>query len=152
MYICGIPDYFLKYLGLSTESFNMESKSPENGLEELLRLSRQITRSGQEQKKTDQSQAARRQKAQGIQQGLAEIKVSVAVGQLKMVGVPEIIEKVSALGQKRGTGELRTLISSLAADLERYVDNASGSNVDMAQIERSIKTLAILIELLFSLE
>ena len=130
----------------------MESTSPENGLEELLRLSKKFTKSEQEHTKKEQDHAERRQKAQGVQQGLAEIKVSVAVEQLKLVAAPEIIEEVSSLRLKRGAGDLRILISNLAANLERHVDSASSSNADMVQIERSVKTLAILIELLFSLE
>ncbi|MFC1929596.1 hypothetical protein ACFLW6_01840 [Chloroflexota bacterium] len=130
----------------------MESTSPENGLEELLRLSKEITKSEQEHTKKEQDHAERRQKAQGVQQGLAEIKVSVAVEQLKLVATPELVEEVSSLRLKRGVGDLRILISNLAANLERLVDSASSSNADMVQIERSVKTLAILIELLFSLE
>ena len=130
----------------------MESKSPESGFEELVRLSKETSKMGQdfankeqERAKKEQKLAERKQKIQG----LTEIKVSVALEQLKPVATPGIIEEVSSLRHMRSTGDLRKLISDLATELENSAGNMSGSNPD---IERSVKTLAILIELLFSIE
>jgi len=130
----------------------MESKSTESGLEELLRLSKEITRVEREQTKAEQDHAEQRQKVRELQQGLSELKVSVALEQLNPIATPEIIKEVSALKNKQTTGELRKVILDLSAELEKRVDSTSGSNQDMDSIKRSVKTLAILIELLFSIE
>jgi len=133
----------------------VESKSPENGFEELLRLSKEtgkieeaFARKEQELAKREQERAEKKQTIRG----LSELKVSVALEQLKPVATPEIIEKVSSLSNMQDTGALRILISDLATELETGIHSKTGSNPDMLIIERSVKTLAILIELLFSLE
>jgi len=92
----------------------MESKSTESGLEELRRLSKEITQVDLERTKAEQGHAEQRQKVRELQQGLIELKASVK--------------------------------------LEKWVDNTSDSKQDMDSIKRSVKTLAILIELLFSIE
>lgn len=133
----------------------MESKSPESGFEELIRLSKEtgkieeaFARKEQELAKREQERAEKKQTIQS----LSEIKISVALEQLKPLATPEIIEKVDSLRHMRGTGALRTLISDMATELETGIHGMTGSNPDMLVIERSVKTLAILIELLFSLE
>ena len=133
----------------------MESKSPESGFEELIRLSKEtgkieeaFARKEQELAKREQERAEKKQTIRG----LSELKVSVALEQLKPVATPEIIEKVSSLSNMQDTGALRILISDLATELETGIHSKTGSNPDMLIIERSVKTLAILIELLFSLE
>ncbi len=133
----------------------MESKSPESGFEELVRLSKETSKMGQDFAEKEQERAKKEQKlAERKQkiQSLTEIKVSVALEQLKPVATPGIIEEVSSLRHMRSTGDLRKLISDLATELENSAGNMSGSNPDMVSIERSVKTLAILIELLFSIE
>lgn len=130
----------------------MESKSPESGFDELLRLQQQTNMMGQEITDREQQNAEQRQKVQGALQGLKEISISVALEQLKPVAIPEIIEEVQSLTQKQGTGNLRRLITDLVDDLERCVSRVSTSNQDIAPIERSVRTLAILIGLFFSLQ
>ena len=130
----------------------MESESPESGLEELLRLSKQITKTEREQNKIEQERVERRQRVKEVEQGLKEIKASVALEQLKLIATPEIIKEVSSLKHEQGTRKLRKLIIDLSAELEKWVDSTSGSNPDIISIGRSVKTLAILIELLFSIE
>ena len=130
----------------------MESKSPESGFDELMRLQQQTTKMGQDITDREQQNAEQRQKVQGALQGLKEISISVALEQLKPVATPEIIEEVQSLTQKQGTGDLRKLITDLVDDLERCVSRISASNPDIAPIERSVKTLAILIGLFFSLQ
>jgi len=131
---------------------DMESKSTDSGLEELLRLSKEISRVDQEQTKAAHKRAEHRQKVNELQQGLIELKASVALEQLKSIATPEIIKKVSSLKHNPKTDELRKLILNLSAELERWVDSMSGSKMDMVSVNRSVKTLAILIELLFSIE
>jgi len=130
----------------------MESKSTESGLEELRRLSKEITKVDRERTKTEQDRAEQRQKVRELQQGLIELKASVALEQLKPIATSEIIEEISSLKHKQTTADLRKVILDLSAKLEKWVDNTSDSKQDMDSIKRSVKTLAILIELLFSIE
>lgn len=130
----------------------MEPKSTDNGLEELLRLSKEMAKVGLERTKAEQDRAEQRQKVRELQQGLVGLKVSVALEQLKLVAAPEVIKEVTSLKHKQSTESLRKLILNLSSELENRVDNKYGSNLDMDSIKRSVKTLAILIELLFSIE
>ncbi len=131
---------------------NMESKSKDSGLEELLRLSKEISKVDEERTKADRERAERRQKVNELQQSLIDLKASVALQQLKPIAIPEIINEVSSLKHKQKTDGLRKLILNLSAELESWVDNMPGSKLDMVSVKRSVKTLAILIELLFSIE
>jgi len=121
-------------------------------MEELLRLSKQITRVEQERTRAEQDRAEQRQKVRELQQGLIELKVSVALEQLKPVAPPEIIREVIALKHKPAGGELRKLILDLTAKLEKWADSKSGSGQDTTSARQAAKTLAILVELLFSIE
>ncbi len=129
----------------------MKSPHSESGFDELMRLSRQTAHEAKEMDQKEQQRTAKRQVVQGVLKGLREINVSVAVGQLKSVATPEIIKAVSSLAQKQGTDDLRKLISGLANDLEKRVGKVSASNPELLPLERSIKTLVILIELFFSI-
>jgi hypothetical protein len=130
----------------------MESKSPESGLEELLRLSREITKVEQEQTREERKRAETGKTVKELKQGLKEINISVALDQLKPIATSEIIKEIDSLKSKQNTVDLRKLILGLSTGLEKMVDSTSGPNLDMASIERSAKTLVILIELLFSIE
>jgi len=133
----------------------MESESPESGIEELLRLSKQTSKMQQDLARKEQERIKRERELADKKQvvhGLKEIKVSVALEQLEPVATPEIIEAVSSLKHQQGSGDLRNLILDLVTELEKDVDGIAGSNPGMVTIERSAKTLAILIELLFSVE
>jgi len=114
----------------------MESESPQSGFEELMR----------------QQQAEQRQKVQDVLGGLKELKLSVAIEQLRLVAPPEIIEQVSSLQNKPGTGALRALISQLADDLENRISTIATAHAEMKPVEKSVKTLTILMELFFSLQ
>ena len=129
----------------------MKSESPESGFNELMRLSRQTANEAQELTKKEQQRAEQRQIVQGVLQGLRDIKVSIAVEQLRLVATPEIIEETSSLTRKQGAEDLRKLISNLTGDMEKHLRSVSTSNPDMVPIEHSVKILAILIELYFSL-
>ena len=75
----------------------MESKSPEGGFDELIRLSQQTSKMEQELARKEQQLAKKEQEAaerRQIVQGLKEINLSVALEQLKTVATPEIIEGV----------------------------------------------------------
>ena len=130
----------------------MESKSPENGFDELMRLSQQFKKQEQVDTKREQQRAEHRKKVQDVLGGLRELKVSMAIEQLKLLSVPEIIEQLESLKSKSGTKELTNLISNLADDLEKSISVISAANPDMKPVEHSVKTLIILMELLFSLK
>ena len=130
----------------------MESEPNESGMEELLRLSKEITRVDQERTRAEKDRTEQRQKVRELQQNLIELKASVALEQLRSVATPEIIKEITSLKHKQTTGDLRKLILDLSAELEKWMDNASASGQDMDSIKRSVKSLAILIELLFSIE
>ncbi len=130
----------------------MESEPPESGFEELMRLSQQFTRQGQERTAREKQRAEQGKKVQGVLQGLKELNVSMAIEQLKLVATPDIIEEVNSLKRKQGTGDLRKLISNLTDDLENRIGIISASNPDMTPLERSMKTLNILLDLFFSLK
>lgn len=127
----------------------------ESGLGELLRLSREI--SNMEKELVKELERARRkvegaEKIEILQGVIKEIKISVVLEQLESVATPEIIEAVSSFKNKQGRAELRKLILDLVSELEKCVDSRVDSNLDQVLIERSVKTLAILIEFLFYLE
>jgi len=130
----------------------MESEPPESGFEELMRLSQQFTKQGQERTAREKQRAEQGKKVQGVLQGLKELNVSMAIEQLKLVATPDIIEEVNSLKRKQGTGDLRKLISNLTDDLENRIGIISASNPDMTPLERSMKTLNILLDLFFSLQ
>ena len=130
----------------------MNSKSPESGLDELMRLSQQTARMGQDLRQKEQQEAEHYQKVQGVVQGLREISFSVALEQLKPVTTAEIIEKVKSLQNKQDTKELRRLITELARDLDKLVAKLPDSDSNKALVESSVKTLTVLISLLFSLQ
>ncbi|MFC2005973.1 hypothetical protein ACFLVG_03315 [Chloroflexota bacterium] len=130
----------------------MKPEYPESGFDELMRLSQETANEAEELTKREQQRTEKRQIAQGVLQGLKEINVSVAVEQLRLVATPEIIEEISSLTHKQGTEDLRKLISNLVHDLEKRIGRISASNADMASLECSVKTLAILIELFFALQ
>ena len=130
----------------------MESEPPESGFEELMRLSQQFTKQGQERTAREKQRAEQGKKVQGVLQGLKELNVSMAIEQLKLVATPDIIEEVNSLKRKQGTGDLRKLISNLTDDLENRIGIVSASNPDMTPLERSMKTLNILLDLFFSLQ
>lgn len=134
------------------DSRKMKSKSPESGLDELMRLSQQMNNEAQELTKKEQQRTKKRQRTQEVLQGFKEISISVAVEQLRLVATPEITEGINSLKHKPDTKDLRKVISDLAHDLEKRTGSISASNPDMMPIERSVSTLSILIELFFSLE
>ncbi len=130
----------------------MKSESTENGFDELTRLSQQFKQHEHESTLREKQRAEQRKKVQGVLGGLRELTVSMAVEQLKPLATPEIIEQVNSLKSRQGTAELRKLITVLLNDLENHINISAATNPDIKPTERSIKTLTILIELLFSLE
>ncbi|HUT67851.1 MAG TPA: hypothetical protein VMW86_04800 [Dehalococcoidales bacterium] len=123
----------------------------ESGFDELMRLSQQFTRQQEESKEKERKRQEQGKKVQGVLQGLKELNVSMAIGQLKTVATPEIIKQVNALKSNVGTDELRKMISALADDLEKNLGAVSSSKPDIAPLVNSVRTLNILMDLYFSL-
>lgn len=130
----------------------MEPETPENGMDELLRLSRGLTRKTEDAAKHEargQREAAEKRQAMV---GLRGITFAMALEQLKIVSAEDnIVARVSSYQAKEGAADLRKLITGLTAELEGMAGKMSRSNPELVSIERSIKTLSILIDLLFSL-
>ena len=129
----------------------MTTESSNSGLDELKRLSEQFKKEEYEATQREEQAARQRKKSQGVLGELRAFSISVAMGQLQLVATPEMIEQVSALKNEQGTAKLRKLIDNLIYDLEKHISIIAVANPDIKPIERSIKTLAILVELLSSL-
>ncbi len=131
----------------------MKSETPENGMEELLRLSRGLSKKTEDA--TRQEARGKREKAAQKQAmlGMRGITFSMALEQLKIISAEaDVIKKVSSYQAKEGTEDLRKLITALAGELEGRVSKMTRSDPELAGLERSVKTLSILIDLVFSLD
>ncbi len=129
----------------------MTTDSSDNGLDELIRLSQQFEKQAHEATQREKQSARQRKKSQDVLSELRAFSISMAVGQLQLVATPEVIEQVNALKNKQGTTELRKLIDNLVYDLEKRISIVAIANPDIKPIEQSIRTLTILLGLLFSL-
>ena len=129
----------------------MKAESPDSGLDELMRLSQQLKKQEREATQMEKQHAIRKQKSQDVLSELRAFSISMAVGQLKLVASPEVVEQVNALQSKQGTTELRKLIRNLIYEIEKQISIISHANPDIKPIEQLTRTLTILIELLFSL-
>ncbi len=129
----------------------MTAESSNSGLDELMSLSQQLKEQEREATQREQQSAMQREKSQGVLSELRAFSISMAVGQLKLVATPEMVEQVNALQSKQGTAELRKLIHNLIYELEKQISIIVAANPDIKPVEQLSKTLAILIGLLFSL-
>jgi len=130
----------------------MSSDTQGNELDELMKISQGISRAAEKMEKKQQDDAKQREKLQGVQKGLREISISVAVNQLHSVTSPEMVKEVNSLAGQPNNRSLRKLIVKLVHDVEKAVDYPSLTGQRELPIEKQVKTLAILIELYFSLE
>ncbi len=129
----------------------MTTESSDSGFDELTRLSQQFKKEEHEATQKEKQRAGQRKKAQGVFDELRAFSISTAVGQLQLVATPEMIEQVNALKNEQGTATLRKLIDNLIYDLEKRISILAVGNPNIEPIERSMKTLAILVGLRFSL-
>ena len=129
----------------------MTTESSNSGFDELTRLSQQFKKEEHEATQREKQSARHRKKIQGVLGELRAFSISTAVGQLQLVATPEVIKQVSALQNEQGTAKLRKLVDNLIYDLEKRISIIAVANPDIEPIERSMKTLAILVGLLFSL-
>ena len=124
----------------------------ESGIDELMRLSRQFTRQQEEHDKQERQRQEQGKKVKGVLQGLKDLNLSMALSQLKDVATPEVIQQVTALKNKSDTEDLRKMITSLVDELEKKLNDASGSKAEMTKLLNSTRTLSILLDLYFSLQ
>ncbi len=129
----------------------MTAESSDSGLDELMRLSQQFNNQQREATEREKQNARQKQKSQDVLTELRAFSISMAVGQLKLVATPEMVEQVNALQSKQGTTALRKLIHNLLYELEKQISIFASANPDIKPIEQLTKTLTILIGLLFSL-
>ena len=115
-----------------------------------MRLSRQFTRQEHEDTRREQQRAEQKKKVQDVLGGLKDLRLTMAVEQLRLVASPEIVEKVESLKNKQGNEELRWLISDLADELEGTISTLSAANEELKPLESSIRALVILMELYFA--
>jgi hypothetical protein len=130
----------------------MTPEPKESGMDALRRLSRQTANIGQKMKEEEQQKAAHERNMQSVVLGLRGISFSVALSQLKKLADPEIYERVEAMQGQPDSKDLRRLISDISRNLERQTSKAARKDPEFEPIENAIKTLAILISLLFSLK
>jgi hypothetical protein len=122
-----------------------------DGLEELMRLSQRFKKQEQDNTQRERQRQQKQKEVQSVLGGLRGLNISMALEQLKPVASPEIIRQVSTLKSAPGTAGLRKLITNLAYDLESRLGKVSSADPNVKQLERSMKTLTILMELFFSL-
>ena len=130
----------------------MESSKNKRGLEELRQLCQQITDEEQWHSFRARRNAEKGPLMQVAQKQLTELLISIALVQLDLIAPHELTDKVNSLIIEGNTKELRHLILELVSDLEQYLNDRDRIKPDMDFIERSVKTLSILIELLDSLD
>jgi hypothetical protein len=118
----------------------------ENGIDELMRLSRQFTRQQEEHDEREKQREAQGKKVRGVLHGLQELNINMALQQLKNVAKPDIIKQVTAMKTGGGTEDLRKVISSITDDLEKDL----GAKKETTNQYNSIRTLNILLDLYFS--
>jgi hypothetical protein len=135
---------------MSSRQQNMPEE--ESGIDELIRLSRQFTRQQEEHDKQERQRQEQGKKVKGVLQGLKDLNLTMALSQLKDVATPEVIQQVSALKNKSDTEDLRKMITSLVDELEKKLNDASGSKAEMTKLLNSTRTLSILLDLYFSLQ
>ncbi len=126
--------------------------SEESGLEELLRLSREI---GEMEKSLvhDLAQAGEKihlsEKKLALWDLVKDIKESLILEKLSQVAAEDIYKEFIVLKKAGNTRGLRDLILRVSRDLEEKVSTTDDNKL---VLESQVKTLAVLIEYLFYVE
>ena len=122
----------------------------DSGLDELLALSRKFTKQKEDNEKQERQRIEQGKKVKGVLQGLQDLNLQMALGQLKAVAKPELIQQVAALKTSANTESLRKIITKLVDDVERQV-SALTPKSETTAIVNQMRTLSILLDLYFSL-
>jgi hypothetical protein len=129
----------------------MPQEEEEDGLNELLALSRKFSKQQEERDKQERQRQAQGKKVRGVLQGLQNLNLNMALTQLKPVAKPEIIRQVTAMKSGADTESLRKIITSLVDELENQISSLPGLKAETSQMANSARTLSILLDLYFSL-
>lgn len=130
----------------------MGSSETKDRLKELRQLCQKVAETQQRHMLWENENAEKLQLMQTAHKELRELKISVALVQLDLVAPHEIADKASMLTIVGNTRELRQFILNIVSDLEQYLRSIDRTKPDIDNIERSVKTVSILIELLDSVE
>jgi hypothetical protein len=122
----------------------------ESGIDELMRLSRKFTKQQEDHDKQERQRQEQGKKVRGVLQGLKDLNLSMAIGQLKTVAKPEIIKQVTELKNRPGTEDLRKIITKMVDDLDKQLGADSLTKSEITAADNSVKTLSILLDLYFS--
>jgi hypothetical protein len=122
----------------------------DSGLDELLALSKKFTKQKEDNEKQERQRIEQGKKVKGVLQGLQDLNLQMALGQLKAVAKPELIQQVAALKTGASTESLRKIITRLVDDAERQV-SALTPKTDTTTIVNQMRMLSILLDLYFSL-
>ena len=122
----------------------------ESGLDELLALSKKFTKQKEDNEKQERQRIEQGKKVKGVLQGLQDLNLQMALGQLKTVAKPELYQQVAALKNGGGTENLRKIITRLVDDTEKQVGLMT-PKTDTTAIVNQMRTLSILLDLYFSL-
>jgi hypothetical protein len=122
----------------------------ESGIDELMRLSRRFTQQQEDREKQERQRQEQGKKVRGVLQGLKDLNLSMALGQLKTVAKPDIIKQVTALKSTASTEDLRKLITNIVDELDRQLGASSLTKAEIAAANNTVKTLSILLDLYFS--
>lgn len=124
----------------------------ESGLDELMRLSRQFTKQKEDDEKAERQRIEQGKKVKVVLQGLKDLNINMALGQLKGLADPATIKRVEKLKLAAGSDDLRKLITSMADDMERRLGKLPSNSPEAPALVNSMRTLTILMDLYFSLQ
>ena len=124
----------------------------ESGLDELMRLSRQFTKQKEDDAKAERQRIEQGKKVKGVLQGLKDLNINMALGQLKGVTDAATIKRVEKLKLAAGSDDLRKLITSMADDMERRLGKLPDTVPGTPGLVNNMRTLTILMDLYFSLQ
>ena len=124
----------------------------ESGLDELMRLSRQFTKKKEDDEKAERQRIEQGRKVKGVLQGLKDLNINMAVGQLKGIADPATIKRVERLKTAAGSDDLRKLLTSMADDMERRLGKLPAAVSEAPALVNTMRILNILMDLYFSLQ
>jgi hypothetical protein len=129
--------------------------SDESGLEELQRLSRGIEDWGKELAR--ELRQARQsielvERKRALWAVIREYKISMVLETLEPLATFEISKEVKSLKDKYNTDGLRRIITGEVEEIQKMVNASAGTPAEIADINKKLKLLSILLELLFYIE
>ncbi len=129
--------------------------SEESGLEELKRLSREIEAQGRELSlglgRALQSME-RVERKRALWAVIRDYKISLVLEQLENLAGFEVLKEVKSLKGKKSTAGLRRIIFGMVTELQKKLDVSGAPPADIPEINKKLKLLSVLLELLFYIE